>query len=175
MLGGYLVLPVRSVHSSFLFSSWLTHLFSLRTLQLLHKNLDRDKVPLLPPLFEVYISFSHSLFREIVVHEKSLQKPVQIIVHLKNSQPWSSQNKIIHFQIPLFSLLLFLTWNSTRTHHRVDKVWDLTLPVLPYPHPPFKSPPLQYLEQMLKGKLSNCQIVPLLKGNLGTCQIGAFS
>lgn len=41
------VLPVRSVHSSFLFSSWLMHSFSLRTLQLLHKYMDRDKVPLL--------------------------------------------------------------------------------------------------------------------------------
>ncbi len=137
MLGGYLVLPVISVHSSFLFSSWLTHLFSLHTLPTVAQILGHRQSPPFVTLFEVYISFSHSLFREIIVHEKSLAKTGAnhrtLEKFSKNSQPpWPSQNKIIHFQIPLFSLLLFLTWNSTRTPHNTIMLIRFEISHYPY-------------------------------------------
>jgi hypothetical protein len=51
------------------------------------------KSPFCHTIQGIYFILSFSVHREIIVPEKSLQKQVQITVHLQNSQPWPSQNK----------------------------------------------------------------------------------
>jgi hypothetical protein len=165
--------------SSFLFfCSWLTHLFSLRTLQLSHKYLGQRQSPPFVTLFKVYISFSHSQFREIIVPEKSFAKMGANHRTLKNSQPWpSSQNKIINFEnhrtlknsqpwpssqnkiINFSNTVIFITilpdlkLHPYTHHNTITLIRSLRSHItrtLPYPHLPFKSrPPLQYLEHII--------------------------
>jgi hypothetical protein len=103
--GGYLVLPVRSICSSFPFFLMAHSFVQFPYTPTVAQILGQRQSPPFVTIFQVYISFSHSLFREIIVPEGSLQKPVQITVHLKNSQPWPSQKQ----NNPLPNTVIFIT------------------------------------------------------------------